>query len=162
MTSTKRFSTQEWSVIAGAPLLAAMSGSAGGRGGMRSTLAAVRGYRDARDSYDTELMRELLDTPSADAIERPRDREALRAEAAAALRQAKEILDRVASAERQSSFPRARVWRRLRRSSAVCESPYRSPASDGPRRMGGTGATGFEPATSGVTGLRRPHPEAPS
>jgi hypothetical protein len=71
MTSTKRFSTQEWSVIAGAPLLAAMSVIAGGRGGMRSTLAAVRGFRDARGSYDTELMRELLATPPADAIERP-------------------------------------------------------------------------------------------
>jgi hypothetical protein len=106
MTSTKRFSTQEWSVIAGAPLLAAMSVIAGGRGGMRSTLAAVRGFRDARGSYDTELMRELLATPPADAIERPRDREALRAEAPAALRQAMEILERVASAEERAEYRR--------------------------------------------------------
>lgn len=76
------------SVIAGAPLLAAMSVIADDCGGMRSTLADVRGYRDARGLCDTELMRELLATPPADAIERPRDREALRAEAPAALRQA--------------------------------------------------------------------------
>lgn len=79
-----RFIAQEWSVIAGAPLLAAMFAIAGGRGGMHSTLAAVRGYRDARGAYDTELMRELLATPPADAIERPRDREALRHDAPAA------------------------------------------------------------------------------
>jgi hypothetical protein len=39
-----RFSAQEWSVIAGAPLPAGTFVIAGGRGGMRSTLAAVRGY----------------------------------------------------------------------------------------------------------------------
>jgi hypothetical protein len=106
MNSTKRFSTQEWSVIAGAPLLAAMSVIAGGRAGMRSTLAAVRGYRDARGSYDTELMRELLATPPADAIERPRDRQALRAEAPAALRQAMAILEPVASAQERAEYRR--------------------------------------------------------
>jgi hypothetical protein len=106
MTSTQRFSTQEWSVIAGAPLLAAMSVIAGGRGGMRSTLAAVRGYRDARGSYDSELMRELLATSPADAIERPRDRDALHAEAPAALRQAMEILERVASAQERAEYRR--------------------------------------------------------
>src|SRR4051812_16526332 len=98
-TGMTRFSTQEWSVIAGAPLLAAMSVIAGDRGGMRSTRAAVRGYRDARRAYDTELLRELLATPPADAIQRPRDRDALRHEAPAALREAMEILERVASAE---------------------------------------------------------------
>src|SRR3954453_19836979 len=105
-TGMTRFSTQEWSVIAGAPLLAAMSVIAGGRGGMRSTLAAVRGYRDARGSYDTDLMRELLDTPPAHAIERPRDGEALRAEAPAALRQAMEILERVASDAERAEYRR--------------------------------------------------------
>lgn len=81
MKSVKRFSRQEWSMIAGAPLLAAMPVIAGGRGSTRSKLAAVRGYRDARRLYDTELMRELLATPPADAIQRPRDREAVRGEA---------------------------------------------------------------------------------
>jgi hypothetical protein len=106
MTSTKRFRTQEWSVIAGAPLLAAMSVIAGGRGRVRSTMAAVRGYQDARGSYDSELMRELLATPPADTIKRPRDREALRAEAPAALRQATEILERVASPEERAEYRR--------------------------------------------------------
>jgi hypothetical protein len=106
MTSTKRCGTQEWSVIAGAPLLAAMSVIAGDRGSMRATLAAVRGYRDARGSYDTELMRELLATPPADATERPRDRAAPRHEAPAALRQAMEILERVASVEERAEYRR--------------------------------------------------------
>ena len=105
-TGMTRFSTHEWSVIAGAPLLAAMSVIARDRGGMRSTLAAVRGYRDARGGYDTELMRELLATPPGDAIDRPRDREALRREAPAALRQAMEILERVASAEERAEYRR--------------------------------------------------------
>jgi len=104
MTSTGRFSTREWSVIAGAPLLAAMWIVAGERGGMRATLAAVRGYRDARGSYDTELVRDLLATPPADAIERPRDREALRDEAPAALREAMQILERVASTEERAEY----------------------------------------------------------
>ncbi len=106
MTSTERFTAHEWSVIAGAPLLAAMSVIAGDRGGMRSTLAAVRGYREAHGSYDTELMRKLLATPPADAIERPRDREALRHEAPDALRQAMEILKRVASVEERAEYRR--------------------------------------------------------
>jgi hypothetical protein len=55
-----RSSAQESSVSAGAPLPAARFVIAGGRGGMRSTLAAVRGYREARGAYDTEVMRELL------------------------------------------------------------------------------------------------------
>jgi hypothetical protein len=101
-----RFSAQDWSVIAGAPLLAAMSVIADDRGGMRATLAAVRGYRDARGAYDTELIRELLATPPADAIQRPRDREALRAEAPAALRQATEILERVASTAERGEYRR--------------------------------------------------------
>jgi hypothetical protein len=51
-------------------------------------------------------MRELLAMPPAEAIERPRDREALRHEAPAALRQAMEILDRVASAEERAEYRR--------------------------------------------------------
>jgi hypothetical protein len=137
MTCTTRFSTQEWSMIAGAPVLAAMSVIAGGRGGMRSTLAAARGYRDARGSYDTELMRELLATPPADAIERPRDREALRAEAPAALRRAMGMLQRVASAEERAEYRRfvlaladaagsaARTGRLMRRSRATPTDPER-------------------------------------
>jgi len=101
-----RFSAQEWSVIARAPLLAAMSVIADDRGGMRSNLAAVRGDRDARGLYDTELMRELIAMPPADAIERPRDREALRHEAPAGLRPAMDVLERVASAEERAQYRR--------------------------------------------------------
>lgn len=93
-------------MIAGASRPADMFVIAGGRGGMRSTLAAVRGYRVARGAYDTKLMRELLATPPADAIQRPRDREALRAEAPAALRQATEIPERVPSAAERGEYRR--------------------------------------------------------
>src|SRR4051794_8559035 len=87
-TGMTSFTPQQWSVVAGAPLLAAMWVIGDSRGSARATLAAVRAYRDARGSYDTELLRELLATPPADAINRPHDRDALRHEAPAALRQA--------------------------------------------------------------------------
>src|SRR3954452_13181894 len=70
-TGMTSFTPQQWSVVAGAPLLAAMWVIAASRGSARATLAAVRAYRDARGSYDTELRRELLATPLADAINRP-------------------------------------------------------------------------------------------
>jgi hypothetical protein len=98
------FTPQEWSVIARAPLLAAMWVVADARGAVRATLAAVRAYRDARGSYDTELLRELLATPPADAIKRPHDRNALRREAPAALRQAVEIIDRVATTDERAEY----------------------------------------------------------
>jgi len=105
-TGMTKFTPQQWSVIAGAPLLAAMWVVADRRGSMRATLAAVRAYRDARGSYDTELLRELLATPPANAINRPHDRDALRQEAPAALRQALEIIDRVATTHEQAEYRR--------------------------------------------------------
>src|SRR3954451_7998608 len=74
-----RFTTHEWSVVAGAPLLAAMWVLADTRGGMRATLAGA--YRDAAGDYDSELLRELHATAPADAIKRPHDRDPLRREA---------------------------------------------------------------------------------
>ena len=105
-TAMTKFTPHQWSVIAGAPLLAAMWVVADTRGHMRATLAAVRAYRDARGSYDTELLRELLATPPANAIKRPHDRDALRREAPPALRQAIEIIDRVATAHEQAEYRR--------------------------------------------------------
>jgi hypothetical protein len=49
-------------------------------------------------------LRELLATPPADAVERPRDRNALRPDAPASLGQAIEILERVASAEERAEY----------------------------------------------------------
>jgi hypothetical protein len=105
-TGMTKFTPQQWSIIAGAPLLAAMWVVADTRGAARATLAAVRAYRDARGSYDTELLRELLATSPADVIKRPRDRDALRQEAPAALRQAIEIIDRVAAADERAEYRR--------------------------------------------------------
>src|SRR3954451_17913465 len=118
-----KFTPQQWSIIAGAPLLAAMWVVPDRRGNMRATLAAVRAYRDARGSYDTELLRELLATPPADAINRPHDRDALRHEAPAALRQAIEIIDRVATTHEQDEY------RRLARS--LAEATGRAPRKGG-------------------------------
>ena len=105
-TGTTNFTPQQWSGIAGAPLLAAMWVSADTRASTRATLAAVRAYRDARGSYDTELLRDVLATSPADAIKRPHDRDALRREAPAALRQAIEIIDRVATTHEQAEYRR--------------------------------------------------------
>jgi hypothetical protein len=105
-TGMTKFTPQQRSVIAGAPLLAAMWVIADTRRSTRATFAAVRAYRDARGSYDTELLRDLLATPPADAIKRPHDREALRREAPAALRQAIEIIDRIATTHEQTEYRR--------------------------------------------------------
>src|SRR3954447_24299937 len=105
-TGMTKFTPQQSSIIAGAPLLAARWVVPDTRGAARATLAAVRAYLDARGSYDTELLRELLATPPADAINRPHDRDALRHEAPAALRQAIEIIDRVATTHEQDEYGR--------------------------------------------------------
>src|SRR4051794_6688946 len=80
-TGANRFTPREGSIVAGAPLLTAMWVLAGERGGMRATLAVVSACRAARGDYDSELLRDLLATAPADAINRPHDREALRREA---------------------------------------------------------------------------------
>src|SRR4051812_35021521 len=100
------FTPQQWSVIAGAPLLAAMWVIADSRASARATLAALRAYRHAPGSYDTELLHELLATPPAAAIRRPQDRDTLRREAPAALREAIEIVDRDATTDEQAEYRR--------------------------------------------------------
>jgi hypothetical protein len=99
-----RFAEDEWAVVAGAPLLAAMWVLAGERGGLRGTLAIAGAYRAARDDYDTELLREVLTTAPAGAIERPDDREALRREAPASLRLARDIVERVGTAHERAEY----------------------------------------------------------
>jgi hypothetical protein len=105
-TAQTKNTPQQCSVIARAPLLAAMWVVADTHGRMRATLAAVRANRDARDSYHTELLHELLATPPATAITRPHDRDALRREAPATLRQAIEIIDRLATTHEQAAYRR--------------------------------------------------------
>src|SRR4051812_11700089 len=105
-TGMTKFTPQQWSVIAGAPLLAAMWVVADCRASARATLAAVGAYQHKPGSYDTELLRELLATQPADAIKRPHDRDALRREAPAALRRAIENIDRVATTHEQAEYRR--------------------------------------------------------
>src|SRR4051794_40489662 len=105
-TRTTRLTAQEWSVVAGAPLLAAMWVLAGERGGTRATLAVVSAYRAAHGDYDIELLRELLATAPADAIKRPPDRDAIRREAPAALRQARDIVERAGTPRERAEYRR--------------------------------------------------------
>src|SRR4051794_6840660 len=127
-TGMTGFTPQQWSIIAGAPLLAAMWVVADTRSAPRATLAAVRAYRDARGSYDTELLRELLATSPADVIKRPHDRDALRREAPAALREAIVIVDRVATTDEQAEYRRLVL--------ALAEAAERAARKGGPFRRG--------------------------
>src|SRR4051794_35020691 len=135
-TGMTKFTPQPWSIIAGAPLLAAMWVIADSRGSARATLAAVRAYRDARGSYDTELLRELLATPPADAIERPHDRDASRHEAPPALRQAIEIIDRLATTHEQDQYRRLVL--------TLTEATARAARKEDPLRRSRATPTDFE------------------
>src|SRR3954453_17228244 len=105
-TAANRFTPQEWSIVAGAPLLAAMWVLADEGGGMRATLDVVGAYRAAAGDYDTELLRELLAASSADAMKRPHDRGALRRDAPASLRQARDIVERVGTVQERAEYQR--------------------------------------------------------
>src|SRR3954462_6497665 len=133
-TGMTKFTPQQWSVIAGAPLPPALGVVADRRGSMRATLAAVRAYRDARGSYDTELLRELLAAPPANA-------NALRHEAPAALRQAIEIIDRVATTHEQAEIracaeevPAHAIFRVRRPRTRARGRGSGTPSAAGPRR----------------------------
>jgi hypothetical protein len=153
---TTRFTTREWSVIAGGPLLAAMAVLAGEHGrarstlggpgacrgarstpgvvrafrDARSTLGVVRAYRVARGAYDTELLRDLLATSPAGAIHRPHDPEELIADATAALRRAMGDPRARRHRRRASRVPEVRPGAR-RRGRPWCESPGSASAQPG-------------------------------
>jgi hypothetical protein len=96
MTGKADFNAEEWSVVAGAPLLGAMMVIAAERGGsVRESVAVARAYADARDQYDGELMSALLATPPATAVKRPDSPDDLRTQATETLREAVAILERV-------------------------------------------------------------------
>lgn len=106
MTDMAALTPEERSTITGAPLLAAMWVVAEGHSRTRSTLAVVRAYRDARGSYETELLRDLLAMPPADAIARPADPQVLRREAPSALRAALHLVRRVRSEAELAEYRR--------------------------------------------------------
>ena len=72
MTGKAEFNAEEWSVVAGAPLMSAMMVIAAERGGsVRESVAVAREYAEARERYDGEFMSALLATPPATAVKRP-------------------------------------------------------------------------------------------
>ena len=96
MTAKADFNADEWSVVVGAPLLAAMMVIAADRGGsLRESVAVARAYADAKDQYESEFMSALLSTPPAAATNRPATREDVREAATTGLRDAIAILERV-------------------------------------------------------------------
>ena len=96
MTAKADFNAEEWGVVVGAPLLAAMMVIAADSGGsVRETVAVARAYAEAKAQYEGEFMSALLGTPPAAAGERPASREAVHDAATAQLREAIAILERV-------------------------------------------------------------------
>ena len=107
MTAKAEFNAEEWSVVAGAPLMAAMMVIAADRGGsVRESVAVARAYAEAREQYDGELMRALLATPPATAVKRPDSSDDLRGQASATLREAVGILERVGTEDEVIEYKR--------------------------------------------------------
>jgi hypothetical protein len=107
MTAKADFNADEWSVVVGAPLLAAMMVIAAERGGsMRESVAVARAYAEAKERHDGELMSALLSTPPASAANRPATREDLHDAATAELREALAILERVGDADEVVEYKR--------------------------------------------------------
>jgi hypothetical protein len=107
MTAKAEFNAEEWSVVAGAPLLGAMMVIAAERGGsVRESVAVARQYAEARERYDGELMSALLATPPATAVKRPDSADDLRAQATETLRAAVAILERVGTEDEVVEYKR--------------------------------------------------------
>jgi len=107
MTAKAEFNADEWSVVAGAPLLGAMMVIAADRGGtVRESVAVAKAYGEAREQYDGELMSALLATPPATAVQRPESPADLPDQAKAALREAVAILERVATEDEVVEYKR--------------------------------------------------------
>ena len=78
---SERFTGDEWSLLADAPLLAAMKVlAAGRRGNIRGTLAVARECAAARERDSGAPVNELLDGPAPDVRARARDRNTLAGE----------------------------------------------------------------------------------
>jgi hypothetical protein len=108
MTSKAEFDAEQWSVVVGAPLLAAMMVIAADRGGsVRETMAVARAYASARETHEAELMRAILaSAPAPDASQRSGGRDDLGRDAVRALREAISILDRVADEDEVVEYKR--------------------------------------------------------
>ena len=107
MTAKAEFNAEEWSVVAGAPLLSAMMVIAADRGGsVRESVAVGKAYAAAREQHDGELMSALLATPPATAVQRPANAEDLHGQATAQLREAVAIIERVGTGDEVVEYKR--------------------------------------------------------
>jgi hypothetical protein len=107
MTTKADFNAEEWSVVVGAPLLAAMMVIAAERGGsVRESVAVARAYGEAKEQHDGEFMSALLSTPPAASANRPATREEVHDAATAQLREAVAILERVGTADEVVEYKR--------------------------------------------------------
>ena len=96
MTGKAEFNAEEWSVVVGAPLLAAMMVVAADKGGsVRESVAVARAYAAAKEQHEGEFMSALLSTPPAASANRPTTREEVHDAATTQLREAIAILERV-------------------------------------------------------------------
>jgi len=96
MTAKADFNAEQWDVVVGAPLLAAMMVIAADRGGsLRESVAVARAYAEAKERYESDFMRALLATPPAPAAKGPAKREDVHGAAAAGVREAVAVLERV-------------------------------------------------------------------
>jgi hypothetical protein len=107
MTTKADFNADEWSTVAGAPLLSAMMVIAADRGGsIRESVEVAKAYAEARGQHDSELMSALLATPPAPAVQRPANPSDLREQATATLREAVAILERVGTEDEVIEYKR--------------------------------------------------------
>ena len=106
MTAKAEFNAEEWSAVAGAPLLAAMMVIAADRGGsVRESVAVAKAYGEAREQYTSELMSALLASPPATG-QRPDSPGDLPEQAKSMLRDAVATLERVASEDEVVEYKR--------------------------------------------------------
>jgi len=108
MTKKAEFNAEEWSVVVGAPLLAAMRVIASERGGtMRETVAVARAYAEAREAKNGEFMSAVLATPPAnDAASGARSAKDLPEVAPTTLRKAVSIVERVCTDDELVEYKR--------------------------------------------------------
>jgi len=107
MTAKAEFNADEWSAVAGAPLMSAMMVIAAERGGsVRESVAFAKAYGEAREHYDGELMSALLASPPAAAVQRPDSPADLAEQAKAKLREAVAALERHAGEDEIAEYKR--------------------------------------------------------
>jgi len=108
MTTKAAFNAEEWSTLANAPALAALTVLAAHRGGsVRESLAAQRYYAEAASRQPGELLSAILATPATiDGGRRPTNPDELRALMTDTLRSAIASLERNATDEEVVEYKR--------------------------------------------------------